>query len=259
MSERPFQCVQCHNWYIAVPMEADTFCVECDQKKHAIHPSKGTYDCHWGHMSAVRSEIDMALLLNQIAEVEFRAGLDLTAIQEARTKEEVTSILTNLEQALAKMERDAKNAPNIVTWAAVKELPGTQGESPKVRFKHIDAIADLVANNRRPQTDMEELRRAMTVCAAMAEDAVAAQVQARMAANEVRRAAMDWTVGLADQVENDDDGVRDYAATIVPGGDGHAHRYGKAMGSECKVEGCTAQRVVPFQARQRKELATAKT
>lgn len=174
MSNRPFECENCRNWYIQVSEEGG--CIACLDGKHALHQRTGVIDCHFGQESVHPSERRMAEIHNAIA----------AALLTARSSGDLIAA----ENALAEAERAERAIPDVLTWAGVLELPGMAGESRTVRFKSMDAIQELVNNNRRPPEDLKLLQRATTVCREMADEIPTLMAQLRMAIGEARSQAM---------------------------------------------------------------------
>jgi hypothetical protein len=187
---RPFLCGKCGNWYTPVPVPEGESCRSCDWELHARDTVTDVFDCHFGHQSATLSEVDIMHLQNRVGEVSTNAQAVLDAIEKGSTLRIVTETLKTAETEFAKAELGITNdIPEIIRWAGIKELPGMAGEAPTHRFKSMEAIELLVADKRRPHSDLEELQRSVKVCNAVASEIPGAMSDARMLLSLARRAA----------------------------------------------------------------------
>lgn len=198
MEHMPFKCGQCGNWFTPVPMPEDMMCRVCAEGKHSVNKA-GTYDCHWGHVTATPSEIKMATLFQQAESTRARieqAGRD---IERAKVHVAVTSALNDAEQSFAQLERGMGALSEILRWAGVKEMPGLRGEANEDRFKSLSAIEDMVRNGRRPRSDVDELQRSIKACNGMADELAGAMASVRVVLAGVRRDAEHWTPPLSEK------------------------------------------------------------
>ena len=158
---RPYQCQNCKNWYMPLQLDEGVVCISCARGLHAIpetgnHP--GVVDCHFGETTPHPSEIRMV-------EIDAQVSRAVLLAQDAVRLHNIAS-LRQAEDALAEVEQIVtQQVPEVLTWASVKEMPGLVGENPSMRFKNLDALQELVSNNRRPVTDIEEIRRSIKTCA----------------------------------------------------------------------------------------------
>lgn len=191
MSERPFRCSKCGNWYTPVPPAEGVVCFMCDSGSHAPHQKTGVIDCHFGHKSATPSEVKMAELLALCERAQRQAQGAESRIMGSHTRKQADDIVAEAEKVFAQAELAQGDMANIITWASVMELPGMKGERATARFKNIDAIEDLVANNRRPPEDLQTLRRSDKICREMAVEVAGVMADARIALGRMR--ATSWT------------------------------------------------------------------
>ena len=192
MEYMSFKCGQCGNWYTPVPMPEDMMCATCAEGKHALHPKKGTYDCHWGHLTATNSEVKMAELRQQVVNTQGAVSQAVAAIGRAETQEVVTSALTTMEQQFAQLERALGGMPEILRWAGVKTMPGLKGSPNNRRFLALDAVEHLVEQNRRPPTDVVELKRSVKTCTGIADEITGMVAGLRVSLSQARRQAETW-------------------------------------------------------------------
>jgi len=186
MENKPFKCPQCLNWFTPVPMPEDMMCATCADGKHAVN-KVGLIDCHWGHVSATPSEIRMAVLWNTAKTVAEKDGLG-----GAKSESAVTAILADMERDVALLERGMADIPEIIRWSSVKEMPGMKDAFGSRRFKTLEALEELVEEKRRPQTDVDEVRRSMKTCSLLADEIPEMVAAARMALGQMRRDVEAW-------------------------------------------------------------------
>lgn len=161
MNIRPTICGKCGNWYVDIPMEDGVTCWSCDNNLHAVNRSKDSYDCHFGQASPAPSEIEIVQIEDQLNRA---VALAQTAVDRPNV-----DTLTQAETAFAQAEMAiSTQLPETIRWAAVKEMPGLSGAPPSQRYKNIEALEEMVGDNRRPQTDLIEVRRAMKTVAEVA-------------------------------------------------------------------------------------------
>lgn len=189
MEYMPFKCGQCGNWYTPVPMPEDLMCLKCAEGKHAVNAKKGTYDCHWGHTTATTSEVQMAELRQRVQSVYELVGQTATALDRAEDFDTVTAALTHMEQSFAQLEKVLGGMPEILRWAGVKTMPGLKGSPNNRRFLGLEAVENLVGDNRRPQTDVDDLKRSIKTCAGIAGSITDMVATVRVAVSRVRRQA----------------------------------------------------------------------
>lgn len=176
---RPYLCLNCKNWYIPLQMEEGDTCRSCELGLHAVPERTGVVDCHFGEATPTPSEIEMV-------EIDTRVARALMIAQDAVKKHSIGS-LRDAEEALVEVEALVnQRIPEVIRWSAVKEMPGLVGEDPSMRFKSIEAIEELVSNNRRPRTDLELVRRSMKTCAEINSGIPTQLVEIRTTMNEAR-------------------------------------------------------------------------
>lgn len=196
MSDRPFICSKCGNWYLKIQMPANTMCRACSEGKHARNAA-GIIDCHWGETSPTPSEIKMATLLASCQKARDTAVNALATIRESKDLDAVKVSLSSVEQTFAKAELLQSEIPEILRWAVVLELPGMQAEPMTARFKHIDAVRELVGSSRRPPEDLAMLERSDNLCHEIAAEVPALLAEARIALGQARQEAMNWKLAAA--------------------------------------------------------------
>lgn len=192
MDYMPFKCLKCGNWYTPVPMPEDMMCKVCADGAHAVNPKTGAYDCHWGHVTATSSEVRIATLWHQAQETTRVLQEVAARIAGAKTLDAVVATLGSAEGVFATLERGMAAVPEILRWAGVKEMPGLKDAEGSRRFKSLDALEDLVKDNRRPQSDLAELKRSIKTCNILADELTGMVAAARVALSQVRRAAESW-------------------------------------------------------------------
>ena len=185
-------CSKCGNWYRPIPLPEGAACVACVMGDHQPHVKTGAVDCHFGHDSATPSEVRMAKLVADTAKAPKSIMAALDAIKGAPAREAVVNALSQAEGVFAQTERAQMALPNILQWATVFEMPGLKGEAGSARFKSLEAIEELVANNRRPPSDLARLRLSGSMCEAMASELPGLMAEARVAIGQVRQAAQAW-------------------------------------------------------------------
>lgn len=196
MSNRPYKCGNCGNWYIKLPMPDDVMCRMCNEGTHAPHPKTGIVDCHWGQTSPTPSEIKMVELLNLCQSAVQEEVAAVARIQRSKDMDGIRAVVSQVEQVFSRAELAHSTMPEILRWAVVLELPGMAGASQAARFKHIDAVRDLVATNRRPPEDLAMLERSERVCREIADEVPVVLSEARMALNQARKAAQEWAAPI---------------------------------------------------------------
>ncbi len=189
---RPFLCGKCGNWYTPLNLGPDNACGDCAEDLHARHPKTNEIDCHYGHISAHPSEIKVMGFLAKVQLSVRTNGAALEGIKAAMEQEKVVAYLTRVETAFAEAERVAVNLPETLRWAGVMEMPGMKGEESTKRFKSIEALEEMVKNNRRPPEDLAELRRSVKVCEEIAAEIPPLLAEARMGVAQVRQVAEAW-------------------------------------------------------------------
>jgi len=194
MAQRPFLCGKCGNWYIPVPPKENEpqSCYSCDEGIHFASPGKNI-DCHFGQQSATPSEIRMAGVIETCKKAVTLADSAVEKIGTAKDLASVKALLATAERAFSDAEKAQKEVANIQEWAGVMEMPGEKGSDPKVRFKSIEAIEELVKTNRRPQTDLTMLRRSIKVCKEMSDEVPELVTGARVSVGQARHLAIAWT------------------------------------------------------------------
>jgi len=191
MSNRPFKCGNCGNWYIAAPVPDGMMCRICAEGKHAVG-AKGQMDCHWGQVSPTPSEVKMMELLALCKTAQAATVNVLGSIQSSTGIDGVQAVMARGEQSFAKAELAHAGMPEILRWASVMELPG-MGDAPSAaRFKNIDAIRELVGSNRRPPEDLAMLERSEKVCREIAAEIPGLLSEARITLGQARQAAQAW-------------------------------------------------------------------
>ena len=159
----PFQCPNCLNWHVRIPTEFG--CYQCETSSHTLHTKTGLpEDCHWGMMSATKSEVALATAL-----AEANTALDYA--REGRK--------TEAEGVLLTIAASETQIAEWLRWAGVFEMPGMQGERNDRRYKGIEALEDLVEMTRRPKTDLDAMRRSIRNTAECERDRQAALAEAR--------------------------------------------------------------------------------
>jgi len=113
-------------------------------------------------------------------------------IQGAKDISSVKAIMSELEQSFAKAELAQAEMPEILRWSTVMELPGMVGSPRAARFKTIEAIEELVGDNRRPPEDLAMLQRSGKVCAEIAAEIPALLSEARISLGQARQMAETW-------------------------------------------------------------------
>lgn len=181
-STRPFCCANCGNWYTPIPNFEDE-CLACVTKSHTPHHKTGIVDCHFGQRSATYSERRMAELLAQVT-----AARDSTQRDAAKANLRSETLL-NAEERFSRVERVMRELPEIILWAGVMEMPGMAGEPATARYKDMTALEDLVSNSRRPQSDLDVLKRSVSVCKGIEIEVGQIMAELRVAMTELRRHA----------------------------------------------------------------------
>lgn len=197
MSDRPFKCSKCGNWYTPVPVEDGQFCRACDMGTHAAHVKTGVIDCHFGHDTATRYEVKMATILEEAGRIGAVLREAQDVIRSAKAKEQTVQALLLAEQAFAVFERAQSGVGETLQWAGVTELPGMTGEPGTARYKSIEALESLIANNRRPPSDMVRARRSLRICHEIADQLASLVAEARVGIGQVRQVAQAWKEPVA--------------------------------------------------------------
>lgn len=174
--DRPFQCVNCRNWYTPLPTDPNLMCRMCAEGLHAAHSKTGIIDCHWGQTSSTPSEIGMAT-------VAFQAQAALEACKQATSAES----LAKASSAVAQAEQANARVPELIRWAGVMEMPGKRDEAPEARYLGTDAIAGRVNIHRRPPEDLEMLKRSIRICGELGAEIQGLMAQARAALGAARQ------------------------------------------------------------------------
>lgn len=192
MADRPFQCPKCLNWHTPIPMPEGMMCRWCAEEKHARHPKTGEYDCHWGLITSTQSEVKIMQANGRINEAATECQRLIQVIESATEKEQVIDVLKRAEVAFALAERAHGEVGEILRWAGVMEMPGMAGEPSSKRFKSVEAIEVMVADNRRPPTDLTTLQRSVKICNEIANEIPERIAEARVSIGQVRQSAQDW-------------------------------------------------------------------
>lgn len=188
----PYQCSKCANWYVAIPVGPDDFCIQCDRGTHAAHPKTGVIDCHFGEKSPQPSEIGMATLLLTLEATKSKMESSRVGIEKAGSLDVVKKLLSASEGLILMVDREQAKVPDLIRWAGVFEMPGMAGSAPTARFKSTDVLEDMVMKNRRPQSDLDDMRRSIGNCNDMAEKVSEKIGEIRASLFDVRKTADAW-------------------------------------------------------------------
>ena len=164
----------------------------CANKSHAPHLTTGVVDCHFGQESSTQSEIVMAEVCETLGRARDLVKKALAEISLARSIPQVVTCSAEAERAISMAETAYARVPDALTWAGVTELPGMAGESNQKRYKSIEALTELVRNNRRPPTDLATAQRSLLLCGEMAKEAHGLIGEVRSAATEIKVTVNNW-------------------------------------------------------------------
>jgi len=178
----PFRCPNCGNWYTPLP-DVDEECPQCVSRSHAPHHKTGIIDCHFGQASATYSEQCMAEILGQVTTTRDNAQREL---DRGNLRDDT---LLRVEERFSDVERSMREVPEIMHWAGVMEMPGMAGDPAVARYKDVTALEDLVKMSRRPQSDLDTLRRSISLCKEMETELGQVMAELRLAMTQLRRRA----------------------------------------------------------------------
>ena len=192
MSNRPFKCSQCGNWYIAVSVPEDVACLMCMGGSHTPHPKTGLVDCHFGQESATPSEVKMMMLLALCQGARDASTRALVEVQRSTGIDSVKAVMARVERTYAEAEQGHTEMPEVLRWASVFEMPGMDGAPRAARFKDLDAMQELANTFRRPIEDVTMLRRSEKVCREIATEVSSVMSDASIGLGQARQAAQAW-------------------------------------------------------------------
>jgi len=171
-SEMPFLCGHCGNWYTPITLEPDDTC----QQLHAggVGKAKDAH-CHYADRASTESE--------QIAGTAywkaFEAKEAIVALSEAKrpggkATEQASALLSAAAQAATQLELAGRIADTFV-------FPGRDDRL----WINKSSLAEIVAANRRPPSDLETIQRSIrvtrtTIAAAQTELAEAQALMAKI-------------------------------------------------------------------------------
>jgi hypothetical protein len=192
MLPRPYQCPRCNNWYTPQVKQPDDACIYCLESKHAAHPKTGVVDCHFMEYSAMPSERALQETVFRLSIIADAAEGAVAVIENAKSDKQVNDILVKAEEHMTEAERLQGQVQELLTWAAVMEMPGHKGDRAEDRYKHRSAIISMVDLKRRPQSDLDRLDYSVKVSSEIANEIPTLMARVRMGIGRVRSSAERW-------------------------------------------------------------------
>ena len=199
--DKPFLCEKCRNWYIEVPVRdlkgnvlpKDEYgCRMCNEGTHV--PNKaGIVDCHWGQVTPTPSEVTMAKIALAVTMAKNGTEKAIAGVGKLTMKAEADASLETCESFFEVAQRGVQTQADAMKFAGAFALPGIPKSLPvKDRYKTVDQMEQMVADNRRPSEDLDELNRSVKVCGELAIEIERDMGKTKVLIQQLREKAMNF-------------------------------------------------------------------